>query len=264
MKPEGYYTSGQFAKMARISVRTVRFYDKQNILKPSYVSPAGSRFYTDKDFARLQQILLLKYLGFSLEDIKEMTIDDTDYHFTLNSLALQQKLVQDRIEQLQLVEKAIEDTTREIQENRSINWSHMLDLIHLTGMEKSLKGQYLNSKIFPTESGSTAFILKIKRGGSPGCSECIISRKERISWSLGAETAPFGLRTRKRFQKIFFSHFRISPMVCSETPRETWREEIPVFPFRLSTARKSLSLMKVFTQSLPITYCFTVMIWIKP
>ena len=44
------------------------------------------------------------------------------------------------------MEKAIEDTTREIQENRSINWSHMLDLIHLTGMEKSLKGQYLNSK----------------------------------------------------------------------------------------------------------------------
>ena len=73
MKPAGYYTSGQFAKMAHISVRTVRFYDKQNILKPSYVSPAGSRFYTDQDFARLQQILLLKYLGFSLEDIKEMT-----------------------------------------------------------------------------------------------------------------------------------------------------------------------------------------------
>ena len=140
MKPAGYYTSGQFAKMAHISVRTVRFYDKQDILKPSYVSPAGSRFYTDQDFARLQQILLLKYLGFSLEDIKEMTIDDTDYRFTLNSLSLQQKLVRDRIEQLKLVETAIEDTTREIRKNHSVNWSHMLDLIHLTGMEKSLKG----------------------------------------------------------------------------------------------------------------------------
>ena len=146
MKPAGYYTSGQFAKMAHISVRTVRFYDKQDILKPSYVSPAGSRFYTDQDFARLQQILLLKYLGFSLEDIKEMTIDDTDYRFTLNSLSLQQKLVRDRIEQLKLVETAIEDTTREIRKNHSVNWSHMLDLIHLTGMEKSLKGQYLNSR----------------------------------------------------------------------------------------------------------------------
>lgn len=48
MKLPGYYTSGQFAKMANISVRTVRFYDKQNILKPSYVSSSGSRFYTDR------------------------------------------------------------------------------------------------------------------------------------------------------------------------------------------------------------------------
>ena len=75
-----------------------------------------------------------------------MTIDDTDYRFTLNSLSLQQKLVRDRIEQLKLVETAIEDTTREIRKNHSVNWSHMLDLIHLTGMEKSLKGQYLNSR----------------------------------------------------------------------------------------------------------------------
>lgn len=145
MNLPGYYTSGQFASMANISVRTVRFYDKQNILKPSYVSPNGTRFYTDQDFARLQQILLLKYLGFSLDDIKEMTIDDTDYHFMLNSLKLQQKLIKDRIEQLQLVEKAIGDTAEEISRNHSINWSNMLKLIHLTGMEKSLKTQYQNS-----------------------------------------------------------------------------------------------------------------------
>lgn len=145
MNLPGYYTSGQFARMANISVRTVRFYDKQNILKPSYVSPSGSRFYTDQDFARLQQILLLKYLGFSLDDIKEMTIDDTDFHFMLNSLKMQQKLIRDRIEQLQMVEKAIEDTTQEISTQQSINWSRMLNLIHLTNMEKSLKTQYQNS-----------------------------------------------------------------------------------------------------------------------
>lgn len=145
MKLSGYYTSGEFARMADISVRTVRFYDKQNVLKPSYVSESGSRFYTDHDFARLQQILLLKYLGFSLDDIKEMTINDTDCHFMLNSLKLQQKLIQDRIEQLQMVENAIEDTIDEISSNRSINWSNMLNLIHLTGMEKSLKSQYQNS-----------------------------------------------------------------------------------------------------------------------
>ena len=70
MKLPGYYSSGEFARMAQVSVRTIRFYDKQNILKPSYITPAGARFYTDSDFVKLQQILLLKYLGFSLEDIK--------------------------------------------------------------------------------------------------------------------------------------------------------------------------------------------------
>ena len=138
----GYYSSGQFARMAGVSVRTIRFYDKQNILKPSYVSPSGARFYTGSDLARLQQILLFKYLGFSLDDIREMTIGDTDYHFLKNSLNLQKRLVQDRIEQMQLVESAIEDTVNALEQERQVDWSQMLELIHLTGMEKSLKTQY--------------------------------------------------------------------------------------------------------------------------
>ena len=142
MKKPGYYSSGEFARMAHVTLRTIRYYDKQNILKPSYVSDSGARFYTDEDFARLQQILLLKYLGFSLDDIRDMTIDDADYHFMLNSLNIQLKLVRDRIEQMQLVEQAIQDTSDLIQKEHSIDWSQMLNLIHLTGMEKSMKNQY--------------------------------------------------------------------------------------------------------------------------
>ena len=93
MKLEGYYTSGEFAKMAHISVRTIRFYDKQNILKPSFVNESGARFYSDEDFVRLQQILLLKYLGFSLEEIRNMTVEQPDKQMLRNSLKLQLKLV---------------------------------------------------------------------------------------------------------------------------------------------------------------------------
>lgn len=145
MKKAGYYSSGVFARMADVTLRTIRYYDKQDILKPSYVSEAGARFYTDRDFARLQQILLLKYLGFSLEDIREMLIDDTDYHFMLNSLNIQLKLVQDRIEQMQHVEEAIRNTSAAIRKDHTIDWNQMLNLIHLTGMEKSLKNQYQNA-----------------------------------------------------------------------------------------------------------------------
>lgn len=145
MKIPGYYSSGTFARMAQVSVRTIRFYDKQNILKPSYLSPSGARFYTDSDFARLQQILLLKYLGFSLDDIREMTIGDSDSHMMVSSLTMQKKLVQDRIEQLLLVSDAIDSTVAAIERDQKLDWSHMLDLIHLTGMEKSLKDQYQNA-----------------------------------------------------------------------------------------------------------------------
>lgn len=145
MKPAGYYTSGQFAKMAHISVRTVRFYDKQNILKPSFVNESGARFYSDEDFVRLQQILLLKYLGFSLEEIRNMTINELDKQMLRNSLRLQLKLVKDQIEQMQMVEQAIEDTADAIDQNQEIDWSQMLNLIHLTNMETSLKTQYENA-----------------------------------------------------------------------------------------------------------------------
>lgn len=145
MKKPGNYSSGEFARMAHVTLRTIRYYDKQNILKPSYVTDSGARFYTDADFARLQQILLLKYLGFSLEDIREMTIADSDYHYLVNSLNIQLKLIQDRIEQMQLVKSAIQDTTAAIEMDQSIDWSQMLNLIHLTSMEKSLKNQYQNA-----------------------------------------------------------------------------------------------------------------------
>ena len=145
MKKPGYYSSGEFARMANVTLRTIRFYDKKNILKPSLVTEAGARFYTDEDFARLQQILLLKYLGFSLDDIREMTVADSDYRFMLNSLEIQKKLIQERIEQMQLVEQAIQDTTDAIQKEHTIDWNRMLNLIHLTGMESSLKKQYQNA-----------------------------------------------------------------------------------------------------------------------
>ena len=55
-----YYTSGEFAKKAHVSIRTIRYYDQKNLLKPSTHTASGARRYTDADFAKLQQILLLK------------------------------------------------------------------------------------------------------------------------------------------------------------------------------------------------------------
>ena len=139
MKKPGYYSSGEFARMAHVTLRTIRYYDKQNILKPSYVTEAGARFYTDEDFARLQQILLLKYLGFSLDDIKEMTLRNTDSNVMSESLHMQLGLVEERIEQMKLMKSALQEASEVRDECRIVEWSYMLERFNIYEMELKLK-----------------------------------------------------------------------------------------------------------------------------
>lgn len=181
MKKSGYYSSGEFARMAHVTLRTVRYYDKYNILKPSFLSESGARFYTDEDFSKLQQILLLKYLGFSLVDIKELIIGDSDSKLMLTSLNIQLKLIQDQIDHMHLVEKAIQDTTAAIRTERSINWSNMLHLIHLTGMEKSLKKQYQDASNISARINLHSLYSHNQKGWFPWIYEqCLIQSNIKI------------------------------------------------------------------------------------
>lgn len=137
-----FYTSGQFAKKANVSIRTVRYYDKQGLLKPAGISEGGYRLYTDSDFAKLQKILSLKYLGFSLDEIRSITINDDDNDYVEESLRLQLNLIRKRIEHLKLVEQTLTETSRLVTDNQAVDWNKILHLIHITNMEKSLVEQY--------------------------------------------------------------------------------------------------------------------------
>ena len=72
--PEGVMTVGEVAKKMGVTVRTLQYYDKEGLLSPSAESEGGRRLYTDKDLVMLHQIISLKSLGFSLDDIKQRLI----------------------------------------------------------------------------------------------------------------------------------------------------------------------------------------------
>ena len=145
MRLEGYYSSGEFANKAHITKKTIRYYDEHNILKPSFINENGARFYTDKDFARLQQILFLKYLGFSLDDIREMTMRNSDLSFLSESLHMQLGLMEERLEQMQLMKQALIEASEAVDQGAEVDWSQMLQVVNLNEMEQKLKSQYLNS-----------------------------------------------------------------------------------------------------------------------
>jgi DNA-binding transcriptional MerR regulator len=61
---------GALAKRTGVSVRTLHYYDEIGLLVPSQRSEAAYRLYTAADVVRLQQIMSLRQLGFSLEEIR--------------------------------------------------------------------------------------------------------------------------------------------------------------------------------------------------
>lgn len=139
-----YYTTGQFAKKAKVTIRTIRYYDKKGLLKPTKITESGYRLYTNEDFGRLQKILSLKYLGFSLDEIMAMTIND-NIDNTLDSLELQKDLVSKKIKHLQLMEQTLEETSAIVQDSKQIDWNKILNLIHITNLQDSLVEQYKDS-----------------------------------------------------------------------------------------------------------------------
>lgn len=62
---------GDLAKQTGVSVRTLHYYDEIGLLSPSGRTESGYRLYATPDIMRLQQIVSLRQIGFSLEEIRE-------------------------------------------------------------------------------------------------------------------------------------------------------------------------------------------------
>ena len=136
------YSSGSFARKAKVSLRTIRYYDKIDLLKPTLVENNGRRFYTDEDFSKLQQILTFKMLGFSLDEIKTMTISTPDKDTLQKSFAMQLSLVRMQQTQLSQMEQALLEADAFLRNNEQMDMNHMVNLIHLSNAKHTLQEQY--------------------------------------------------------------------------------------------------------------------------
>ena len=66
------YKIGEMAKKVDLTIKTLRYYDKFGILKPSYVDKfSGYRYYTDDDILKCEYIKLLKSLDYTLKEISD-------------------------------------------------------------------------------------------------------------------------------------------------------------------------------------------------
>lgn len=84
------YTIGEIAKSCNVTVRTVQYYHERGILIPNTFSEGGRRMYSEDDLKKLKLICLLRNIGLSIDDIKNILKDNpnnTDISFLLNEHA---------------------------------------------------------------------------------------------------------------------------------------------------------------------------------
>jgi MerR family transcriptional regulator, thiopeptide resistance regulator len=106
------YQVRQFAVRAGVTVRALHHYDRLGLLKPSGRTSAGYRLYAESDLARLQQIVTLKFIGFSLKQIKELL---SRKPFNLPAmLRLQRRIIEEKRSRLDLAIQAIQRAEQKV------------------------------------------------------------------------------------------------------------------------------------------------------
>lgn len=136
------YTTGKFSKLAKVTERTLRYYDEIGLLKPSTVLSNGYRQYTDSDLLKLQKILSLKHLGFSIEEIFPIVLEDQSLK---ESFKMQIDLIDSRIKHMNVIKESMESIVSSIDDD-NIDWNKVISLIKMSSDDSSIVEHYKNAK----------------------------------------------------------------------------------------------------------------------
>ena len=113
---------GDFSKLSRVSVKTLRFYDEIDLLKPSEVDRfTGYRYYEYSQLARLNRILALKDLGFSLDEIRSLLESDLTAEQLRGMLKLREAESRHRVEEEAGRLTRIEARLRQIEQEHTMS-----------------------------------------------------------------------------------------------------------------------------------------------
>jgi len=113
---------GDFSKLSRVSIKTLRFYDEMGLLKPIEVDRfTGYRYYEFDQLPRLYRILALKDLGFSLEEIGRLLEDNLSTEQMRGMLKLRQAEIRQRVEEEEERLDRVELWLRQIEQENSMS-----------------------------------------------------------------------------------------------------------------------------------------------
>jgi DNA-binding transcriptional MerR regulator len=119
-----------FADDAGVTVRTLHLYDRLGLLKPASLTESGYRLYGEAELERLEQILALRFVGFNLEQIKELLGGPIPP--LLVALRMQREVIVRQKRRLESALAAIDEAERAIECDESLDrWKTLQTVIEV-------------------------------------------------------------------------------------------------------------------------------------
>lgn len=191
-----YYTAAELAKIVGVSYKTIRHYHEKGLISHEKTMENGYRLFSRKTIEQLQRILMLKYLDFSLDEIKQMVTTNV----TNETFQKQENLLRAKISHLEQVLEAVVEIQNVSEQDK---WDKMLHIMQLTSRKEEIIKQYLEScnleKRINIHSYSTSNVnwyqwafeaLKLKEGMcilDVGCGNAML-------WIVMRESLPCNLK----------------------------------------------------------------------
>lgn len=126
---------GDLSKRTGLSIRTLHYYDEIQLLSPSHRTESGYRVYGKEDIIRLQQIIALKQIGLSLEDVRSC-LDNSDRPF-IEVLQLHIAKVRKQIDLSQQLLERLENVEQTVANLDVIPVEEVLQIIQVMDMLES-------------------------------------------------------------------------------------------------------------------------------
>ena len=150
MKARRTYQVKDAARIAGVSIRTLRHYDEIKLLVPETRSRAGYRLYTDDDLLRLQQILIGRELGLSLEEIRR-SLDDPRFD-RRKALLAQREQLRTRARQTEAMIRAVDAALAILDERNkgggTMDMKEIFDGFDPSEYEDEVKERWGNTKAY--------------------------------------------------------------------------------------------------------------------
>lgn len=139
MKDENIFSIGEIARLTGVTIRTLQYYDNIGLVPLDKTDTQGRRYFRESDISRLQQVMFYKSMGFKINKIQGLLSETVTPQQFLNVLCDQRYMLIQKLNDLNSSMAILEASIASIDENKTIPWGNLIQMINLFNKETVLE-----------------------------------------------------------------------------------------------------------------------------